>query len=227
MFHPSLDDLHGMQAVTLTAAEPTPGALAMRQLRHQTKNALQRIMAQIAETDLRATETGSALADDVERRICLSARISDAVFGMTAAPGPLDTRLTALCNATVALLAHPKQTIGVDVTVSGTCPAALQAMVVQVAHEMVGNAVKHGLHMRLTGRISVRLWAAGQGEANDASIVLLVSDNGWGPRKSNAGEGLPIMRILAEDFGGVVSLARDNDWTVARLDVPGAAAVQA
>ena len=224
MFQASLDDLHGMPAASLTAAEPIADVVGMRQLRHQTKNALQRIIAQVANSDLRSTEAGSALADDVERRICLSARISDALFGLTSAPGPLDVRLSGLCNATVALLAHPKQTISVDVTVSGTCPEALQGVIVQVAHEMVGNAVKHGLHMRLTGRISLRIWAGGTGAPEDQSITLLVSDNGWGPRKGSDGDGLPIMRTLAEEYGGSVSLSRDDGWTVARLYIPNDAA---
>jgi two-component sensor histidine kinase len=223
MFQASLDHLNSLSAEGITHAEPAGAVVAMRQLRHQTKNALQRIIAQLASTDLRATAEGSALADDLERRICLSARISDALFGLTSAPGPLDMRLTALCNATVALLAHPKQMISVDVTVAGTCPDALQALVVQIAHEMVGNAVKHGLHMRLTGRIALRLWAGGTGDPDDSSITLMVSDDGWGPRKTTDGDGLPIMRALAEQYNGTVSLSRDDGWTAARLYIPSAA----
>ena len=224
MFQASPDHLNGVSAGAITHAEPAGDVVAMRQLRHQTKNALQRIIAQVASSDLRATEAGTALAEDIERRIRLSARISDALFGLTAAPGPLDVRLTALCNATVALLSHPKQVISVDVTVAGTCPDALQALIVQVAHEMVGNAVKHGLHMRLTGRISLRLWAGGLGDAEDRSVTLMVSDDGWGPRKTKDGEGLTIMRALAEQYNGSVSLSRHTGWTEARLTIPGAAA---
>ena len=220
MFQATIDHLNGMSTEGSAPAEPANALVALRQLRHQTKNALQRIIAQVASSDLRATEAGVALANDLERRICLSARISDALFGLTSAPGPLDMRLTALCNAIVALLAHPKQTISIDVTVAGTCPEALQAVVVQVAHEMVGNAVKHGLHMRLTGRISLRLWAGGTGEAEDTSITLMVSDDGWGPRKTTEGDGLPIMRALAGQYGGSVSLSRDDGWTSARLYIP-------
>ncbi len=216
MFLATLDSAPGD---SFTPAPAAPGDVAMR--RHHTKNALQRIMAQVASTDLRATEAGSALADDVERRIFLSARISDALFGLTAAPGPLDVRLTALCNATVALLAHPKQTISVDVFVSGTCPDALQALIVQVAHEMVANSVKHGMHMRLTGHISLRLWTDKPGDSGKGGVTLLVSDDGWGPRKGIDGDGLPMMRQLAEQHGGTVSLSRDDGWTAARLTVPG------
>jgi two-component sensor histidine kinase len=223
MFQASLDHLNGMSTEGISDARPAGDAVAMRQLRHQTKNALQRIIAQVANSDLRGTAEGVALAEDVERRICLSARISDALFGLTSAPGPLDIRLTALCNATVALLAHPKQMISVDVAVAGTCPDALQALVVQVAHEMVANAVKHGLHMRLTGRISLRLWAGGMGDPDDNSITLMVSDDGWGPRKTGEGDGLPIMRALAEQYNGTVSLSRDGGWTAASLYIPGAA----
>jgi two-component sensor histidine kinase len=198
------------------AADQTPvdgDLIAMRQLRHHTKNTLQRIIGQLATADMRATSAGSALADDLERRIFLSARISDALFGLTAPPGPMDMRLTALAQATVALLGHPKQTIAIDVAVTGACPGTLQATIVQIAYEMLGNAVKHGLHMRLNGRISIRL-------TTDDAVTLVVSDDGWGPRKATEGEGLPIMRALADQHGGSVALTRRDGWTAASLHLP-------
>ncbi len=204
-----------MAPALMTRQEPSADAVAMRQLRHQTKNALQRIIAQVAESGLRATPAGAKLADEVEQRICLSARVSDALFGLTACPGPLPDRLGALCNAAVKLLADPDQTIAVDVVVSGSCPQSLEATVVKIAHEMVVNAVKHGMHMRLVGRIVVRLRRHG-----DGSTVLRVSDDGWGLGPDGSGEGLPIMRCLAEREGGHVGIARVDGWTVASLSLP-------
>ena len=198
----------------MTEPEPSAEALAMRQLRHQTKNALQRIIAQVAKSDLRATPAGAALADEIEHRILLSARVSDALFGFTACPAPLPARLAALCHATVELLSDQEQTIEVDVAVIGSCPASLEAIVVRVAHEMVGNAVKHGMHMRLVGRIAVRVRSQGNG-----STVLQVSDDGWG-LGDGAGEGLTIMRCLAERDGGRISIERVDGWTVALLRLP-------
>ena len=187
----------------------------MRQLRHQTKNALQRIIAQVAATNLRSTPEGASLADELERRICLSARVSDALFGLTASPGRLQDRLAALCDATVKLLADPEQTIAVQVEVAGSCPAALDAPLVKIAHEMVANAVKHGMHMRLVGRIVVRVRSRMNG-----TTVLTVSDDGWGLGGDGAGEGLPIMRCLAEREGGRVEIARADGWTVVTLTLP-------
>ncbi len=199
----------------MTEPEPSPDAVAMRQLRHQTKNALQRIIAQVAGSDLRATPAGAALAEEVERRICLSARVSDALFGLTACPGTLHARLASLCDATVKLLSDQEQTITVDVMVTGPCPAALETTVIRVAHEMVGNAVKHGMHMRLVGRIALRVRSQG-----DGSTVLRVSDDGWGLAGEDGGEGLPIMRSLAERQGGHIAIDRTDGWTVASLTLP-------
>ena len=199
----------------VTQQEPSAEAVAMRQLRHQTKNALQRIIAQVAASNLRATPAGAALADEIERRICLSARVSDALFGLTACPAPLHQRLTSLADATVRLLSDPEQTIAIDVAVIGTCPASLEQIVVRITHEMVVNAVKHGMHMRLVGHIAVRV--RGQ---RDGSTVLLVSDDGWGPCGDSEGEGVPIMRTLAAQDGGRIAIDRVDGWTVASLTLP-------
>lgn len=201
----------------VTRQEPSADAIAMRQLRHQTKNALQRIIAQVAGSRLNATPEGRCLAEDVERRICLSARVSDALFGMTACPAPLQQRLTALCDATLKLMADTEQTIGLDVMVTGGCPAGLEATVVKVAYEMVCNAIKHGMHLRLVGRIAVRVRSRG-----DGAMVLRVSDDGWGLGADCDGAGLPIMRCLAAREGGQVSIERADGWTVASMTLPAA-----
>ncbi len=211
MSHTSLRRLSPTPA-PMTKLERSAEATEMRQLRHQTKNALQRIIAQISATNLRATPAGNALADDIERRICLSARISDELFGLTSCPGPLEQRLRSLANATIKLMAASEQTIEVDVAVTGTCPEPTAQLVVRIAYEMVCNAVKHGMHMRLVGRITVRVrsnW--------DGSVTLLVSDDGWGPSGDCQGEGLPIMRSMAEEHGGTVAIDRVEGWTIARL----------
>ena len=199
----------------MTQCDAPTETVAMRQLRHQTKNALQRIIAQIAAANLRSTSAGAQLADELERRICLSAKVSDALFGLTANPGRLGDRLTALCDATVKLLALQEQTIAVTVTVTGRCPQVLDATLVKVAHEMVGNAVKHGMHMRLVGRIDVQVRSSPSG-----SIVLRVCDDGWGPMGDRVGEGLPIMQCLAEAERGRITIDRADGWTVARLTLP-------
>ncbi|WP_158747642.1 ATP-binding protein [Acidisphaera sp. L21] len=196
--------------------DPSPDAIAMRQLRHQTKNALQRIIAQVAACDLRATPAGAILADEIERRVLLSARVSDALFGMTAFPGPLRDRLMALCTATVRLLADTEQTIETDIELTGACPAALHSLMVKTAHEMVTNAVKHGMHMRLVGKIRVLVHGH-----SDGSTTLQVRNDGWQLSPDcEEGDGLPIMRLLADPHGGTVSMRREDGWTIATMHVP-------
>jgi two-component sensor histidine kinase len=201
-------------------AVPSDDVLPMRLLRHHTKNALQRIIAQVANTGLRATPAGNTLADEIEHRIRLSARISDALFGLTETPGPLDARLSSLCHAVVALMADPVQTIQTSVQIVGRCPASLAATVLQITHEMMTNAVKHGLHMRLAGEIEVTLDIDRPASAL-GGLNLVVRDNGWGPDKPGFNEGLAVLELMAERHGGTVELVRELGWTVSRLHIPG------
>ena len=219
MSHAAPTRLRQLPPASVTSSGLVGDELGMRVLRHQTKNALQRIIAQIAMSDVRATPAGNTLADELERRIRLSAKVSDALFGLTEKPGPLPERLTSLCRSAVSLMADEVQTIETTVHVIGTCPERLETTVLQVVHEMVTNAVKHGLHMRLAGEIMVTLQGKKAGLAFDG-LSLEVRDNGWGPEKRGFGEGMTTLALMAERHGGRVSLARQEGWTAARLHIP-------
>ena len=113
------------------------------------------------------------------------------------------------------MFADGTQMIRLDVTVAGECPQALQQVVLRVAHEFVGNAIKHGMRTRVIGSIAVRL-ATGI----DGRTALTVTDDGWGPETSqHMGEGLRIAGDLAASAGGTISLRR-TDVTVAALELP-------
>ncbi len=118
----------------------------------------------------------------------------------------------------IGLLGDPDQLLSLDVSVEGRCPATLEEVVVRVAHELLGNAVKHGMRARLAGRIAVRV------VSDESRVLLTVADDGWGcgcePR---CGEGLEIAQLLAGEHGGAVWLRRRGDVTVATLDLPHAA----
>jgi two-component sensor histidine kinase len=187
----------------------------LRQLRHHTKNTLQRILGLIsAAPGLCDTPAGMKIARDLEYRIALSAEISNALFGLTGAPGSIGGRLRQLAGAVVDMMRDPDQVIRVGVSVRGTCPPALAEAVLRTAHELLGNAVKHGMNGRPSGRIAIRLVTEGD------CTILSVADNGWGfsgtPR---AGEGLALARSFAERHGGTLELA-GLDGTVATLELP-------
>ena len=187
-----------------------------RQLRHHTKNVLQQVLLQIAHAqDLSATVCSSWLLADLQRRILLSAEISDALFGLTRSPAAMSERLRALSESMIRMLADGAQMIRLEVTVAGECPEPLRQLVLRVAHEFVGNAVKHGMRVRVTGTISVHL-------ATDigGGTSLVVTDDGWGfDGSQNAGDGLNIAGDLAASAGGTVSLLRTH-VTVATLELP-------
>lgn len=191
--------------------------LAFRQLRHQTKNALQRLMCEIARNaESYPSDEGRRAFADMERRIFLTARVSDALFGLTELPGPLDMRLRRLCDATIGLLAPSSQTVDHDVRFEGVCPPDLADVVLKVAHEMICNAMKHGLRDRASGRVTIRVIAM------RPRVLLQVLDDGAGPSTpgSPEGEGFALMRELAQSAGGTVSLRRERNLTVAELALP-------
>jgi two-component sensor histidine kinase len=187
----------------------------LRQLRHHTKNTLQRILGLIAEAPgLSDTPAGEKIAQDLEYRISLSANISNALFGLTDAPGSMGDRLRQLSGALVEMMRGSDQTIRIGVSVRGHCPVQLRDTVLRTTHEFVGNAVKHGMKGRSTGRIAVRL------TSNRHGTTLTVVDNGRGfsgtPR---FGEGLSLARGFADrHVGSLVLYGRDG--TMATLELP-------
>ena len=187
----------------------------LRQLRHHTKNTLQRILGLIAEAPgLCDTPEGEKIAHELEYRICLSATISNALFGLTEAPGSMAERLRELAGAVADLMRDADQVIRVGVFVRGCCPAGLREAVLRSAHELIGNAVKHGMKGRPTGRIAIRL------TTEDDCTTLTVLDNGWGfAGKPRSGEGLALTRDFAARHGGSLTMDGD-DGTVATLKLP-------
>ncbi|SHJ86330.1 Two-component sensor histidine kinase, contains HisKA and HATPase domains [Roseomonas rosea] len=185
-------------------------------LRHHTKNALQRILAEVSKVrGLEETRDGHRVMAELERRVMLSAALSNALFGLTHAPGGMEDRLRSVCEATVELMADPDQILRLEVVVEGECPAALRGTVLRAAHEMVGNAVKHGMHARLLGHIRIRL-------TSDAAWTgLAVEDDGWGYAGArDGGEGLGLLRALAALHEGTTTLQRIQDGTRATMDLP-------
>lgn len=184
-----------------------------RQLRHQTKNALAGILAQLSN-GMSVNDASRRVAADLQRRILLTAQISDALFGLTRAPGPFEQRLWTLCEGVVDLACECDQHLTLSCAVEGVVPAAHEAVVLRVAHEFVGNAVKHGMHVRLIGTIEVMVTVGADG------TLLEVSDDGWGCGRLPAfGEGMRVANAVAEECGGRVTLERCGERTVARLFV--------
>jgi two-component sensor histidine kinase len=204
------------QAQAGTAADAISQAeIDLRQLRHHTKNTLQRLIGLINETrGVAATPEGEALLQELEHRIVLSATISNALFGLTQAPAPMAIRLRQLAGAVVDLLSAPGQKIRVGVSVRGVCPMHLREAVVRSGHELIGNAMKHGMKQRPTGRIAVRLIS------DETATVLTVTDNGWGfEGMPNDGEGLTLARSFATMHGGSLML-ESSDGVIATLELP-------
>ena len=161
---------------------------------------------------LRDDPAGRALAADLRECLRLTGAISDAVFDLSRTPDALRRRLVALCGGLVAVLCDAGQAIRAEVVVEGRCPEALEGTVVRVAHELVGNAVEHGMHGRATGRVDVLVHTGG------GRTTLSVVDDGWGCGDAPAsGGGLMLAASLAARAGGGVRLRRVGGVTVAKL----------
>ncbi len=187
----------------------------LRQLRHHTKNTLQRIMALITENSgMCDTPAAERFARELEYRIGLSATISNALFGLTEAPGSMADRLRQLGGGIVEMMRGAEQVIRIGVSVRGTCPAGLREAVIRGANELIGNAVKHGLKNRPSGRISVRL------STEAGMTVLRIIDDGWGfSGTPDLGEGLSLAQGFAERHGGTLRL-ESASGTVATMELP-------
>jgi two-component sensor histidine kinase len=183
-----------------------------RQLRHLTKNTMQRILLLISQNPgLRSTPAGRALSQDLQQCIVTAADLSDALFGFVEPSSSLGGRLLNVSNRLVQLLGEDAATIRLVLSVQGHGFGRYDDTLVRIAHELVGNAVKHGMHQRLRGDIRIQV------EEEPEHIALIVTDDGWGPPQGSAnGEGLSIVDALLRPLNGRCQLRRVGLFTVAR-----------
>lgn len=204
-------------AEQVVASRTATEADQFRQLRHLTKNTLQRLMAIIACAPELNGDDGVAVGERLQQRIMASAQLSNALFGLTREPGTLHDRLLALSGGLVDLLAEDGASIRVSVTVRCSLPSEYDDLIVRLAHELVGNAVKHGMYQRLAGTIDLDVHEEG------GRPVLAVIDDGWGclPTAQTKGEGLSIVTLLLRPVGGTCSLRHEGGRTIAMVEMPG------
>ena len=79
-----------------------------------------------------------------------------------------------MCDAVVELMSDDGQCIIASCEVQDPVALVHQEVVLRIAHEFLSNAVKHGMHVRLVGRIIVRVFRTA------TETVLTVGDDGWG-----------------------------------------------
>ena len=152
---------------------------------------------------------------EVRLHMTLASLLARADFpGLTA---PMPHRLQHLCEATVELEADPDQLLRLVVQAGGQCPAPLHEPMLRIAHELVGNAVRHGMYARSVGRITVRLMAPVQGLTR-----LYVADDGWGFKcPLEHGGGLSRVAATARRHGGGLTLERVAGLTTAVASLRG------
>ncbi len=192
---------------------------AFRQLRHNTRNTLQRIICLIYEApEFAALPGGAALAEELIGRIRASAELADSFHAVTQPHGGISARLQMLGRNVVRLCSAKRQLIDVRVSVSVDCHGQFADMLVQVAHELIGNAMKHGLRGFSTGAIEISL-----GQDCNGAVMLAVTDNGRGFASNGPmGEGLRLAGDLAAVYGGQMVLPGAGQTAKVQVSFPAA-----
>lgn len=196
----------------------------IHQLRHQTKNLLQAITLTLVDASLEMPSSAEDLVQDLVRRIQVTAAMADILFGATGPRTSFEATLKALCENVVRAFGPSGCRLTVDVRGRASCPQHLHRDLLRAAHEMVGNAVKHGQRGRgdrsaMSGKdtgIRVRLRRQSQG------VSLTVQDQGPGFPPGVAtrpGGGTRTLDHLARTMSGRLS-RRNWRGAVIRLVVP-------
>jgi two-component sensor histidine kinase len=179
-----------------------------------TGEVLRNLLAAVAECPA-PDRVSHQLKVELTRRIVLAAEISDILFSSMHRPDLLEDRLRRLCQSVICLNRDADQRLVLGFTMHGNVAAHLEETLLRVAHVLVGNAVRHGMYMRMIGRIAVRV------AVESGGTVLEVTDDGWGCSATPAfGEGLRTANLLAMRYHGHVTLRGVGDRTVAMLSLP-------
>jgi two-component sensor histidine kinase len=196
----------------MTAKPDSVDQLVFRQLTHQTKNSMQRIMNELSRSSANSNSAEwKRLIGDLQWRILLSARLPDLLFGEIAEADTLEDRLRSMGVTVIELLGDVDQVIDLRVSVSGVVPRPFYATLLRLTHEIVGNAVKHGMRERIAGRIWIDI-------ESGTDLALSVKNDGWALcADHDPGEGMALMRHLADSVGGRISIERVQEITCVRL----------
>ena len=133
----------------------------------------------------------------------------DAVGGRVDAAAHLTKVCAELCAAHLA-----PRGLHCDLRVDpGTLPGEVCQALDLIVTELVSHAATYAFLGRASGRIRVCLRQTAEG------WICLVADNGCGPR---GGDGMALVRGLAEAVGGDLCVHADDDGTVVTLSLPDA-----
>lgn len=200
-----------------------PQELAFRQLRHNTRNTLQRIICLLADAkELTILPGGAALAQDLIGRICSATELADSFYAVTQPHGGIAARLHALSRSLVRLYSGRTQEVDIRLSIEMECDGRFADILLQITHEFVGNALKHGLRNQIVGKIEISLTRNRAG-----SVILAVTDsgNGFAPA-AKKGEGLGLAQELAAFHQGKIILPGPGEEARICAHFPGNVPVQ-
>jgi two-component sensor histidine kinase len=196
---------------------------AFRQLRRSTRSTLQRIICLIYEApEFAALPGGQALAEELAGRIRASAELADSFHAVTQPHGGISVRLRTLGRSVVRLCGARRQLIDVRVRASLDCGGRFADTLMQIAHELIINAMQHGLRGLRTGTIEISL-----DHDHNGIVTLAVVDTGRGCAAHCArDEGLRLVEDLAAVYGGQVLLPDVGQPAKVQVRFPAAALIE-
>jgi signal transduction histidine kinase len=137
-------------------------------------------------------------------RTTLTSAFPGALAAGPALTPPLAVRLGGLAESILALHTDTAQTIrhGVVVVAPRTLSRWREDAILFVAHELIDNAVRHGMYLRLVGRITTRVTGDDRG-----SVAFSVTNDGWCMDPApHFGEGLKSVQALVQAEEGMMQV---------------------
>lgn len=205
---------HSSTNISFSADRPKPGLvdteLMLRQMRQNSRSTLQHIVNLIAGSQyFGQTPRGIAFAEDLISRICLSAKLSDSLFGSQTLEG-IRARLLMLGNGLVRVFSKPTQEIKLEVSVEGRHPIELTDLLLQITHTVVSSIIKHEMRERKSGTIQIQLLT----NPDEGTTLTLSNDGIAYPGMAAAGGMLDLLRDLATTQCGVVEHISSGDTQI-------------
>jgi two-component sensor histidine kinase len=184
--------------------------LLLKEVNHRVKNSLQLVLSMLSLQghSFKDPETRALFTKAISRVTAIAAiheRLYQDADPLTV---EMHTYLTGLCAELVRASGMEEQaqaTLQIEVE-EMRLPTEHGVAVALVVNELVMNALKHAQPTRGPAVIEVRLVRHGSGQ-----VRLTVSDNGDTPEQSSnevAGLGTQLIRMLARQLNGTVSMAR-------------------
>jgi two-component sensor histidine kinase len=198
-----------------TAVTEPDGQLALREANHRFLNTLTALGGLLwndfgAFVDPAIRDAVSVFSSRIQAFACVHRTLGESCDeALVDAPAHLARLCAELCAAHLA----PRGLYCEFRSDPGTLPCDTCQKLGLIVVELVTNAAKHAFVGRLSGRICVSL------RRTEAAWICQVADNGSGLREGGKGDGMRLVRGLAEAVGGNLLVHSDAGGVIVTLQL--------